>query len=95
MRAFVEAKTVDERYRKIWWEMRAHHIDRFIHALGKYHNITEVNSIDIRIITEAMASMVEQSAYCWYAQEELHTDPPSLDIAAKTITTIWYRAIFD
>jgi len=94
MRAFFEAMTVDQRYRAIWWEMRAHHVDRFVHALGKYHNITQINGVDVTVITEAMASMVEQSAYCWYAQEALQGEPVSIDTAAETVTLIWYRAFF-
>ena len=95
MRAFFEAMTVNERYRKIWWEMRAHHIERFVHALKKHHGITEVNGVDVTVITEAMASMVEQSAYCWYAQEELQAETLPLDIAAKTVTIIWHQAFFE
>ena len=94
MRAFFEAMTVDKRYRDIWWKMREHHIDRFVHALEKHHAITEVNGISSRIITEAMASMVEQSAYCWYAQEELAGDPIPLEQATKTVTIIWHHAFF-
>lgn len=94
MRAFFEAMTVDERYRKIWWQMRAHHVERFVHSLRKYHDITEVNGIDVTVITEAMASMVEQSAYCWYAQEELYVEHLPIDVAAKVVTIIWYQAFF-
>ena len=94
MRAFFEAMTVHERYRKIWWQMRAHHVDRFVHSLRKYHHITDVNGVDATIITEAMASMVEQSAYCWYAQEDLYARHLPIDVAAETVTIIWYQAFF-
>ena len=94
MRAFFEAMTVDERYRKIWWTMRSHHVERFVYSLKKYHGITEVNGVDATVITEAMASMVEQSAYCWYAQEELYVDHLPLDIASKVVTIIWHQAFF-
>ena len=94
MRAFFEAMTVDQRYRKIWWQMRARHVKRFVHSLKKYHGITEVNGVDATVVTEAMASMVEQSAYCWYAQDELYAEHLPLDVATKTVTIIWYQAFF-
>ena len=94
MRAFFEAMTVHERYRKIWWQMRAHHVERFVYSLKKYHGITEVNGVDATIITEAMASMVEQSAYCWYAQEELYAEHLPIEVATEAVTIIWYQAFF-
>lgn len=94
MRALFEAVTVDKRDREIWWNMREHHINRFTQVLEKVHGITEVDGIDARVIVDSMASMVEQSAYCWYAQEELNSTPVPLDVAARTVTVIWYRAVF-
>lgn len=94
MRAFFEAMTVDERYRKIWWTMRAHHVERFVHSLKKDHGITEIDGVNVTVITEAMASMVEQSAYCWYAQEELYAEHLPIDVATKAVTVAWYQAFF-
>lgn len=94
MRALFEAVTVDKRDREIWWNMRERHINRFTIVLKRVHGITEVGGVDVRTIADAMASLVEQSAYCWYAQEELNAEPVSLDVAAQTVTMIWYRAIF-
>ncbi|MGI9294349.1 MAG: TetR/AcrR family transcriptional regulator [Pseudomonadales bacterium] len=94
MRALFEAVTVDKRDRDIWWRMRERHIDRFTHAVSSAHGITEVDGIDVRIVVDAMASLVEQSAYCWYAQEQLNANPIPLDTAARTVTMVWYRAIF-
>ncbi|MGI9286278.1 MAG: TetR/AcrR family transcriptional regulator [Pseudomonadales bacterium] len=94
MRALFEAVTVDKRDRDIWWRMRERHIDRFTHALRGAHGITEVDGIDVRVVVDAMASLVEQSAYCWYAQEELNANPIPLDTAARTVTMVWYRAVF-
>lgn len=94
MRALFEAVAVDKRDRDIWWRMRERHIDRFTRALRITHGITEIDGIDARIVVDSMASLVEQSAYCWYAQEELNARPMPLDVAARTVTIIWYRAIF-
>ncbi len=94
MRALFEAVTVDKRDREIWWNMRERHIDRFIHVLRSGHGITEIDGIDARVVIDSVASMVEQSAYCWYAQEELYSNPIPLDIAARTVTMVWYRAVF-
>jgi AcrR family transcriptional regulator len=93
MRALFEAVTVDKEDRAIWWHMRERHIDRFTHALASAHGITEIDGIDARVVVDSMASLVEQSAYCWYAQEELNAAPIPLDTAARTVTMIWYRAV--
>ena len=37
-------------------------------ALKRDFNITEIEVVSTRIITEALASAVEQSAYVWYAR---------------------------
>jgi AcrR family transcriptional regulator len=94
MRALIEAVTVDKHYRSIWWQMRDRHVGRFVHALTKSHGFTEVDGISTRILAEAMASMTEQSAYCWYAQEELNDTKVPLSTAADAVAGIWYRTFF-
>ncbi|MGI9270356.1 MAG: TetR/AcrR family transcriptional regulator [Woeseiaceae bacterium] len=95
MRALIEAVTVDKHYRNIWWKMRERHVARFVHALEKTHGVTEVNGISTRILAETMASMTEQSAYCWYAQEELNDTRMPLNVAADAVAGVWFRAFFD
>ena len=46
----------------------------------------------VRAVTEAMASLVEQSAYTWFAQEKLNAELVSVDTAAQVVTSIWCRA---
>jgi AcrR family transcriptional regulator len=94
MRAFIEATTVDSRVCKMWWWMRQRHIDRFVAALKRDFNITEVEGISTRIITEALASAVEQSAYVWYARERLNAVLVPVETAAEVLARIWYRAIW-
>ena len=94
MRALIEATMVDTRYRDMWWYMRERHIDRFVGALGGVFGIQDVNGCPIRTVVEALASMTEQSAYTWFAQDDLNAEPISLDLASEVITSIWYSAIF-
>jgi AcrR family transcriptional regulator len=94
MRAFIEAATVDTRVREMWWWMRQRHVDRFVAALKRDFNITEVDGIPTRVIAEALASAVEQSAYVWYAHESLNTVRVPLETAAEVLARIWYRAIW-
>lgn len=94
MRAFIEATTVDARYRDMWWYMRERHINRFVGALEGAFGIRQVNGCPIRTIVEALASMTEQSAYTWFAQKDAHAAPTGLDLASEVITNIWYSAIF-
>lgn len=94
MRAFIEATTVDARVSQMWWWMRQRHVDRFVAALKRDFDITEVEGVSTRIITEALASAVEQSAYVWYARESLNTERIPVEKAAEILARIWYRAIW-
>lgn len=94
MRAFIEATTVDPRVCEMWWWMRQRHIDRFVAALKRDFNIEKVEGISTRVIAEALASAVEQSAYVWYARESLNSAPVSVENAAEVLARIWYRAIW-
>ena len=95
MRALIEAGTVDERFRDVWWQMRRRHIDRFVYALKTSHGIETVSGVSVRTVVESMASLVEQSAYTWFAQEELNDKPISVETAAKVVTRVWYRTFFE
>jgi hypothetical protein len=95
MRVLMEAVSVDVRFRDFWWQMRNRHVERFVYALKKKHGIESVNGVSSRIIVESMASLVEQSAYTWFAQEELNSEPISVETAAKVLTRIWFRVFFD
>ena len=95
MRALIEAGTVDERFRDVWWQMRTRHIDRFVYALKTLHGIETVSGVSVRTVVESMASLVEQSAYTWFAQEELNDKPISVETAAQVVTRVWYRTFFE
>ena len=95
MRALIEAGTVDERFRDVWWQMRRRHIDRFVYALKTSHGIETVSGVSVRTVVESMASLVEQSAYTWFAQEELNDKPISVETAAQVVTRVLYRTFFE
>ena len=95
MRALIEAGTVDKRFRDVWWQMRRRHIDRFVYALKTSHGIETVSGVSVRTVVESMASLVEQSAYTWFAQEELNDKPISVETAAQVVTRVWYRTFFE
>lgn len=94
MRTLVEAANVDPQFRQFWWQMRNRHIDRFATVLRVKCGMDEVDGVDIRGVVEAVACMVEQSAYVWYAQEEMQATPIPLEHAAQIVTRIWHRAFF-
>lgn len=94
MRAFIEATTVDKRVCDMWWWMRERHVDRFVFALKRDFNIVEVDGISTRIIAEALASSVEQSAYVWYARADRHKSMVPVETAAEVLARLWYRAIW-
>lgn len=94
MRAFIQAAHVEDRFRAFWWQMRNRHIERFVSALSRVHGITEVHGVDAALAVESVACMVEQSAYVWYAQQELHGSEVDLDEAARTIAHTWFTTFF-
>jgi AcrR family transcriptional regulator len=94
MRAFIQAAHVEERFRDFWWQMRRRHVDRFVGALENVHGITEVDGVDAALAAESVACMVEQSAYVWYAQHDLHGSELDLDDAARTVAHIWFATFF-
>ena len=94
MRAFIEATTVDTRVCDMWWWMRQRHVDRFVSALKRDFNISEVDGVRTRIIAEALAAAVEQSAYVWYARESRNTEIVPVPTAAKVLARLWYLAIW-
>lgn len=94
MRAFIQAAHVEDRFRDYWWHMRNRHIERFVGALARVHGIKEVAGVDAALAAEAVACMVEQSAYVWYAQQELHGSKVDLDDAARAVASSWYATFF-
>lgn len=95
MRSFIEAAAVDDRFRSIWWEMRNRHAHRFADALRHDYGIEEVRGSSVTLASDAMACMVEQCAYVWFAQAALHDTPVTVDDAARVVTNAWYRTFFD
>ena len=94
MRAFMQAAHVDDRFRDIWNQMRQRHVDRFADAAKSVHGISEVDGVNVRVMTEAVACMVEQAAYVWFAQSNLSDRDMDVDTAARAATLIWYEAFF-
>lgn len=94
MRTLVEAASVEPQFREFWWRMRNRHIDRFTAALETKRGIDEVDGQPARVMVEAVACMVEQSAYVWYAQEALQESQMPIKQAAEVVTRIWYNAFF-
>lgn len=93
MRAFMEAAHVEPRFRDFWWRMRTRHITRFVSVMRSSGALDL--GIDLQLATEAMACMVEQAAYVWFAQEQLHGGQVDPEEAALTVTRGWYRMFFD
>jgi AcrR family transcriptional regulator len=94
MRTLVEAASVEPQFREFWWQMRNRHIDRFTTALQSKCGIVDVAGQPSAVMVEAMACMVEQSAYVWYAQDALQASPMPVDQAAEVVSRIWYASFF-
>jgi AcrR family transcriptional regulator len=95
LRAFVEAVAVDARFREMWWSARRRHVMRFVRAARAVHGKRKVDGVDLETVVESMACMVEQSAYLWWANEDLLARRVSVEDAARVVTRAWYLAVFD
>lgn len=94
MRCFMEAAMREPQFRDFWRYMRNRHIDRFIAALRRHYDIHDADISHARHLTEAAACMTEQSAYVWFAQSELRTNPINLEEATNIVTRCWYNLFF-
>ncbi|MCB1256901.1 MAG: TetR/AcrR family transcriptional regulator [Microthrixaceae bacterium] len=94
MRTLVEAAAVDQRFRDIWWGMRARHVERFLQALEVEYGVTELDGVDIASAADAAACMVEQIAYVWFGHEAIQPRKVDVDEAAEIATRAWFRLFF-
>ena len=81
--------------------MRNRHVDRIVGTLEAKCGIRAVDGVPARLVAEAMAAMVEQCAYVWFAQEEplnehsISVDDDDDDDDARIVTRIWHDAFFE
>lgn len=94
MRAFIEAAAVEERFRQILYNMRERHVRRFAKAYRELHGVSEVRGVAVETMTDALACMVEQSCYAWFAQDEEFHGSTSVDEAVLATSQVWYAAMF-
>lgn len=95
MRAFIEAAASDEHFRQIWWGMRNRHARRFAIAYSEQTGVASINGVPVEVAADAMACLVEQTAFVWFGHDELHDEPVSVTDAARIVTHSWYRTFFD
>ncbi|MEA2400439.1 MAG: hypothetical protein QOK00_842, partial [Thermoleophilaceae bacterium] len=86
MRTLIEAANVEPTFRDFWWKMRSRHTERFTASLRRAPNMRELDELELRLGADAMACMVEQAAYVWYAQEALHDLDAPVEDAARVLT---------
>ncbi|MEI7778152.1 MAG: TetR/AcrR family transcriptional regulator [Actinomycetes bacterium] len=94
MRVFVEAAAIDERFRVILRSMRDRHVKRFAAAYRAVANVDQVGGVSIEVAAEAMACMVEQCCYIWFAQESDCQSPTSMADAIAITSHAWYATMF-
>lgn len=75
-----------------WWKLRQKTFSRKAQYLEKALS-NDVLKADYA--AAALATMVEQLAYHWFVETEKNGgESPDLEVAAETISLIWYRAIY-
>jgi AcrR family transcriptional regulator len=94
MRAFIEAANIDVQFRELWWDMRRRHVERYVRALDEHHGVTDVSGVDVVVAADAMACMVEQCAYVWYAHEAMPGPSAPVETAGWIVTRAWFGMFF-
>lgn len=94
MDAWFEAVTTDERYRQQWWAARQATAGFLAGLFEQCHGITEVDGVSGELVTEAVISLVEQSAYVWYAKENLRSETVCPEEGARLLARILYLTYF-
>lgn len=94
MRALVEAAAVDPHFRQIWWAMRSRHAARFTQAVSDDFGIVDLDGVAASLAADAMACLVEQVAYVWYAHADIYEHAVDLEQATEVVTRAWYRLFF-
>ncbi len=95
MRALIEAAAVEERFRTIWWDMRRRHVERFTAVMKSAYGSAKIGGVDVRTAADAMACMVEQCCYVWFAHAEISEHRTTVNQATKICTHAWYATFFD
>lgn len=94
MRVFIEAASIDERFRTILRSMRERHVERFVSTYVNLFGDGPVRGVPVRVATEAMTCMVEQCCYVWFAQEGDNAAHTSVEEAVKITSEAWYATMF-
>lgn len=94
MRAFIEAAAIEERFRLILYDMRERHVRRFAKAYREIHGVDTVRGVSVETMADALACMVEQCCYAWFAQDEEFHGMTSVDDAVTATSQIWFAAMF-
>lgn len=94
MRVFIEAASIDERFRKILRSMRERHVERFMSTYLGLYGDELVRGVPVRVAAEAMTCMVEQCCYVWFAQEDDNATRTSIDDAVRITSEAWFATMF-
>lgn len=94
MRVFIEAAAIEQQFRETLRSMRVRHVRRFV---GAYRSIDPeglVAGVRLEVAAEALACLVEQCCYVWFAQEKDNDVPVTIDEAVRVTTQAWYDVFF-
>lgn len=94
MRAFIEAASIEKQFGGILRSMRDRHVKRFAATYRALLGNGDVLGVPIEVATEAMACMIEQCCYVWFAQENDCAIPTSPQQAIEITSRAWYATMF-
>jgi AcrR family transcriptional regulator len=86
-----QVATISEDFRKMRLELRQRLVKRVEHAIARMasNGETQIDTLDRRVLANALAGMVENFAYAWFILEE----PFVRARAINTLDEIWMRSL--
>lgn len=94
MRVFIEAAAIEGQFRETLRSMRVRHVRRFVSAYRSFDRDSPVEGVRLEVAAEALACLVEQCCYVWFAQEKDREEAVSVDEAVRITTQAWFDVFF-
>lgn len=92
-RALLEGMMQSAAVERIWLDTRELFVERIAHRIEREQAAGRVRDLDPAMAALALGSMAEWSAFTYVVVGD-HADPAGLDRAVRTLTDLWFHALY-
>ena len=93
-RCLLEGMHQNKGIEELWLDMRRPFVERIARNLARMSASGQIRPMDTTMAAYALGSMVEWFAFTHLVLNEPARSPESIDRAARTITDLWYHAVY-